>query len=118
MKLGKADQDEIDTLMRWLQAKEGTDDPPPPFMRIVFGYETLLGHCCDPKASTLEWKPEIKAKDEALKEIARQKQTHEMSEELHESADFECGYDSCIATARAVLSKYNSQDVPTPGAKE
>ena len=116
MKLGKADQNEIDTLMKWLQAKEGTNDPPPPFMRVVFGYETLVDHCCDPKADVLEWKPEVKHKDEALEDIARQKQTHEMDKELYESADFECGYDACIATARAVLSKYNAGDVARPGS--
>lgn len=61
MKLAKASQEEIDRLMRWLQAREKSDDPPPPFMRVVFGYETLLNHCADPKADVLEFKPDLLA---------------------------------------------------------
>jgi len=57
MKLAKASQDEIDRLMRWLQSREKSVDVPPPFMRVVFGYETLVNNCCDPSADTLEWKP-------------------------------------------------------------
>jgi len=29
--------------------------------RVVFGYLTLLQNCCDPDATTLEWRPEIAA---------------------------------------------------------
>jgi hypothetical protein len=61
MKMAKASQKEIYRLMRWLQAHEKTDDPPPPFLRVVFGYETLLQNCADPDASTLEFKPGILA---------------------------------------------------------
>jgi hypothetical protein len=69
MKLAKASQKEIDTLMRWLQAREKTDDPPPPYMRIVFGYETLLQNCADPAADVLEFKPELKAAMEDAKNM-------------------------------------------------
>jgi hypothetical protein len=33
--------------------------------RVTFGYQVLVENCCDPNASTLEWKPEIAAKLEA-----------------------------------------------------
>lgn len=68
MKLAKASQEEIDRLMSWLQAREQSDDPPPPFMRVVFGYETLLNNCADPAADVLEFKPELKA---AMEDKAR-----------------------------------------------
>lgn len=61
MKLARASQAEIDTLMKWLQDREGTEDPPPPYMRVVFGYETLVENCCDPIPTTLEFKPELLA---------------------------------------------------------
>lgn len=57
MKLSRAPQEEIDRLMRWLQAREKSDDPPPAFMRVVFGYETLVQNCCDPAQDVLDWKP-------------------------------------------------------------
>lgn len=68
MKLAKASQQEIDTLMKWLQDHETEKNPPPPFMRVVFGYETLLQHCADPAADVLEFKPELKA---AMEDKAR-----------------------------------------------
>jgi hypothetical protein len=62
MKLAKASQDEIDTLMRWLQDKEAAKfedakNRPPAFMRVVFGYETLVNNVCDPAKDYLDWKP-------------------------------------------------------------
>ncbi|RRJ97838.1 hypothetical protein Ga0100231_005100 [Opitutaceae bacterium TAV4] len=62
MKLAKASQEEIDTLMRWLQARENAKfenakDRPPAFSRVVFGYETLVNNCCDPTKDYLAWKP-------------------------------------------------------------
>ena len=58
MKLAKAPQSEIDALMQWLQDREGKEDGPPPFMRVVFGYETLVQNCCDPAKDYLDFKPE------------------------------------------------------------
>ncbi len=79
MKLAKASQAEITTLCRWLQAKdaakfENAKDRPPAFMRVIFGYETLVNNCCDPTKDTLEWKPgyspsEVDAQRAALKEL-------------------------------------------------
>jgi hypothetical protein len=40
----------------------------------------------------------------ALREIARQKTTNELSEEEHEGADFEEAYDTLIRQARAALA--------------
>lgn len=62
MKLAKASQQEIDTLMTWLQdlesAKyEDAKHRPPAFMRVVFGYETLVNNVCDPEKDYLEYKP-------------------------------------------------------------
>jgi hypothetical protein len=82
MKLAKASQNEITTLCRWLQAKdaakfENAKDRPPAFMRVLFGYETLVNNCCDPNADTLEWKPGYAPADTdrlraALEEIERE----------------------------------------------
>ncbi len=47
--------------MSWLQARENSNDPPPAFMRVVFGYETLVNNCCDLTISHLEFKPEMLA---------------------------------------------------------
>jgi hypothetical protein len=30
--------------------------------RVTFGYQVLVDNCCDPNATTLEWKPEIAAR--------------------------------------------------------
>lgn len=62
MKLAKASQEEIDTLMRWLQDREAAkfEDAkhrPPAFMRVVFGYETLVNNVCDTAKDYLDWKP-------------------------------------------------------------
>ena len=48
--------------MRWLQDKEAAKfedakNRPPAFMRVVFGYETLVNNCCDPSSDVLDWKP-------------------------------------------------------------
>lgn len=79
MKLAKASQEEIDALMRWLQDREASKfenakDRPPAFMRVVFGYETLVNNCCDPDKDYLEWKPghspsEVTALRAALEDI-------------------------------------------------
>lgn len=39
----------------WLQHRAAA------LSRVLYGYEVLLEHCCDPTARTLEWKPEIVA---------------------------------------------------------
>jgi hypothetical protein len=64
MKLAKAPQEEIDRLMNWLQARErdakaNPSGPlaPPPFLRVVFGYETLVQNVCDPAKDYLDFKP-------------------------------------------------------------
>jgi hypothetical protein len=62
MKLAKASQSEIDSLMKWLQNREAAkfESPknrPPAFMRVVFGYETLVNNVCDPEKDYLDWKP-------------------------------------------------------------
>lgn len=62
MKVAKASQEEIDTLRCWLQDREeakfeNAKDRPPAFMRVLWGFETLVNACCDPAADTLEWKP-------------------------------------------------------------
>lgn len=57
MKLAKASQAEIDTLMKWLQDHETEKNPPPPFLRVVFGYETLVQNVCDPAKDYLDYKP-------------------------------------------------------------
>jgi hypothetical protein len=69
MKLAKASQAEIDNLMTWLQAREDSDDPPPPFLRVVFGYETLLNNCADPAVDVLEFNPKLKAAMEDAKRL-------------------------------------------------
>lgn len=59
MKLAKASQAEIVALNNWLQKMDRTDSAhrPPAFMRVVFGYETLVDNCCDPTKDFLDWKP-------------------------------------------------------------
>lgn len=74
MKLAKSSQAEIDALMKWLQEREDKEDGPPPFMRVVFGYETLVQNCCDPEKDYLDFKPgaspkEIAALRAALEDI-------------------------------------------------
>lgn len=73
MKLARASQAEIDKLMKWLQARENAKfenakDRPPAFMRVVFGYETLVDNCCDKTLDHLEFSPELL---EAKKDKAR-----------------------------------------------
>lgn len=36
--------------------------------RVTFGYQVLVENCCDPNATTLEWKPDIAAKLELVVE--------------------------------------------------
>jgi hypothetical protein len=106
MKLAKASQEEIDTLMKWLQAKEGTDDPPPPFMRVVFGYETLLGHCCDPAASTLEWKPGIRTDKERTSSASVDGLIEVFKESTaHREQQFEVGQRALLERALKVESE-------------
>lgn len=57
MKLAKASQAEITALNNWLQSHETAHNPPPPFMRVVFGYETLVLNVCDPAKDYLDFKP-------------------------------------------------------------
>ncbi len=59
MKLAKASQAEITALNNWLQKMDRADSAhrPPSFMRVVFGYETLVDNCCDPAKDFLDWKP-------------------------------------------------------------
>lgn len=48
---------------------------------------------------------------EALESIANQQMGNEMSEETFDSADFETGYDACIAVAREVRAAWKEGSV-------
>lgn len=59
MKMARADNGEVVSLLRWLQAQEQAGVKVPPWERTVFGYQTLVENTCDPTSSVLEWKPGI-----------------------------------------------------------
>ena len=76
MKLAKATQSEIDTLMQWLQERdaekfEDAKHRPPAFLRVLAGYELLLRHCCDPEKDYVDWKPGIIHSDEQKMALAQ-----------------------------------------------
>jgi hypothetical protein len=68
MKQAKASDQEVETLLRWLQRMDETDLTPPPWARVVFGYQVLKDNVCDPAKDFLDWKPgESPAEIQALR---------------------------------------------------
>lgn len=37
--------------------------------RVIHGYDTLLQNCCDPDATTLEWRPDLQEKFDRLDKL-------------------------------------------------
>jgi len=79
MKMAKADKQEWESVMRFVNEleqeikwPEKTDEElgawvrkAPVLTRVVFGYQVLVDNCADPNLDHLDFKPEIKAAMEA-----------------------------------------------------
>ena len=80
MKMAKADVTEWEKAMKFanelddrIQNSNNADlgawvrKSNPYLVRVVYGFRVLVDNACDPKAATLEWKPEIAAAIAAYK---------------------------------------------------
>lgn len=60
MRQSKASMEEWEALVDWFNKREDEGKECPDWRRVVFGYEVLLKHCCDPKKDYLDWNPKLK----------------------------------------------------------
>lgn len=62
MKQAKASDEEVQTLLQWLQTQDQEkflhpELRPPAYARVVWGYQVLKDNCTDPAKDYLDWKP-------------------------------------------------------------
>jgi hypothetical protein len=68
--MGKASTAEWEALVEWFNRREAAGEYVPLWRRVVFGFDVVVGHACDPDASVLDWKPEIRAAMDAAERLA------------------------------------------------